>query len=146
EAMPEAHTSVPASGAVGRPVNTMSRNTVPDMNTSIAGESASRRSASGSHHTGSCGVSTIALVTLHHLSVGSSAGIVPPSCATGNCLCANLRRCDRSCSSLLGRLLLPGLRYARASGEPSRGDPAPGALLRRRLGGGAGREPRREPL
>jgi hypothetical protein len=66
--IPEAHTSVPAAGVAGRPVNTMSRNTVPDMKTSTRGGwvpllcSALRRSASGSHQTGSCAVSTV-LVT-----------------------------------------------------------------------------------
>jgi hypothetical protein len=64
EAMPAAQTSVPAAGAVGSPVNTMSRNTVPDMNTSMVGEPSLRSSASGSHHTGSWGVSTVALVAV----------------------------------------------------------------------------------
>jgi hypothetical protein len=61
EAIPDAQTSVPAEGAAGSPVKTMSRNTVPDMKMSIAGESPPRNSASGSHNTGSWGVSTLVL-------------------------------------------------------------------------------------
>src|SRR5882762_7181715 len=53
--IPGAHTSVPAAGSVDRPVKTMSRNTVPDMNTSTAGPPAPRMSASGSHQTVACG-------------------------------------------------------------------------------------------